>query len=216
MDQSGKKNIGLTIDPIALAKIMFWVRKANEKEVSGFGKVKLLPSGGAHILDVYLLEQENTNASTEIDATSLSRLMFQTKDIEGDLKFWWHSHGHGGTFFSGTDRDTIKMLGKQGWIIASCFNTLGDVTTAIFSPDPMPILTEDVLLTSFLRTEEILNWSQEFKEKVKLVEFSKPQLWIEENAKPLTKKEKKLLRKQMRENESLPNGEIKRWQPSQN
>lgn len=103
----------LTIEPLILSKIMYWVRKAGENEISGFGKI-ISHEGNPHIIEACLLSQENTPGSTEIDAQSLCRAMYEMRDKEGHLNYWWHSHGTGTAYFSHTDYQTIERLGGHG------------------------------------------------------------------------------------------------------
>lgn len=110
-------------------KIMFWVDKA-DFEVSGFGKC-LFDGKEFQVVSAVLLKQEGGAAHTDIDAESLSRVQYQLREEPGQLKFWWHSHVDMPTFMSGTDRDTIRELGANGWALASVFNKKHESTNAI-------------------------------------------------------------------------------------
>ena len=112
-------------------KVMHWVNKA-DFEVSGFGTVKYnAETHSFDVVDAFLLKQEGGAAHTDIDATALSKLMYDTRNNEGDLKWWWHSHVQMGVFWSGTDTQTIKDLGKQGWAVATVFNQKNEYKSAI-------------------------------------------------------------------------------------
>lgn len=113
-------------------KINYWVQKS-EVEISGFGLVKYdKPSLTFIVTDAFLLEQTCGAAHTDIEAQSLSKLMFKTKDAENQrLKLWWHSHVNMSAFWSGTDIATIKELGGQGWITATVFNKKGENKSAV-------------------------------------------------------------------------------------
>ncbi len=111
-------------------QIMHWVHKANY-EVSGFGKCAY--NEATKEIDVYsahLLKQEGSAAMTDIDAGSLAKLMYTTKDNPGELKLWWHSHVQMAAFWSGTDLDTIKQLGGNGWCIAIVLNQRSEYKAA--------------------------------------------------------------------------------------
>ena len=111
-------------------KIMHWVNKADE-EVSGFGKVIYHTETKVfEVLSAHLLDQEVGAAHTDIKPESLNRLMFQTKDLPGELKWWWHSHVKMPVFWSMTDKETIKDLGINGWILASVFNQRQEIRSA--------------------------------------------------------------------------------------
>ena len=106
-------------------KVMHWVNKV-DFEVSGFGKVvRHIQADGSsvfEILDAHMIKQTGGAAHTDLDDAAIARLMYQTKDTAGELKWWWHSHVKMATFWSGTDTKTIQELGTQGWIIATVFN----------------------------------------------------------------------------------------------
>jgi len=119
------------ITKLAHDKIMHWVNKS-DFEVSGFGKITFDQEAKTfEVSDVYLVKQENGSTHTDIDAAALGKLMFQTKDVHGDLQFWWHSHVNMACFWSGQDRATINELGEQGYIVASVFNKKYESRTAI-------------------------------------------------------------------------------------
>jgi len=147
---------------------MHWVRLADKYEVSGFGKVIRIPHG-LHVVDAILLKQENTSFSTEIDAADMARALFQLKDEPGELSWWWHSHGHGNTFMSGTDHKQIENFGKHGWIAATVFNIWGDSFSAFYANDPFPHYIEDLdFQTIHLAPAEMQRtWSQDYHGKVR-------------------------------------------------
>ncbi len=190
------------IDPIAQAKIMHWVEKAKNKEVSGFGKV-ICTNGCALVTEVYLLEQENTGASTDIDAKSLAKLMFETKDVPGHLNYWWHSHSDMAAFFSGTDTDTIQQLGSQGWIIASVFNRKGESKHAVLLTHPFQIYLDTLTLQPWYGVDKTLReeWDKEFTAKVKEWSYKATGYWNEHTKKWIEygkKDEEKLSKKERR------------------
>jgi proteasome lid subunit RPN8/RPN11 len=111
-------------------KIMFWVEKC-PVEISGFGKVKFI-DGYPTIISAYLVEQVNSSAETEIDAEALAKLMYETREEEGLLNFWWHSHVNMAVNWSGTDYTAMNQLGSNGWILATVFNKKHDQRTAIY------------------------------------------------------------------------------------
>lgn len=111
-------------------KIQYWMAKA-DIEVSGFGKVMLLPNGTISVLDAYLLKQEGGAAHTDIDGQSLGKLMFDTKDVPGELKWWWHSHVDMSVFWSGQDTTTINELSQADWCGATVFNRKGEMRSAV-------------------------------------------------------------------------------------
>lgn len=155
-------------------KIMHWVNKT-DIEVSGFGKVvRDKETNTFTVVDAYLLPQEGGAAHTDIDEAGLARLMYQTREVPGDLRWWWHSHVKMGCFWSGTDTDTIKSLGKNGWLTATVFNqkyemksALAYVTHSDFGDDVD--LYDDIETTIVRSLEDTLinKWDKEFDTNVK-------------------------------------------------
>ena len=71
-------------------KIMHWVNKS-DKEVSGFGRCKYdKDTNTFEITHAYLLKQEVGSAHTDIDEDAIADLMVDTRNDEGELKWWWH------------------------------------------------------------------------------------------------------------------------------
>ena len=104
-------------------KVMHWVNKAGDYEVSGMGRVVYdKDTDTFNVLDAYLLKQENQSAHTEIDENSLNQLAYACHREEGTLRWWWHSHSKMPTFFSSTDIATIKDFGSNGMLVATVFN----------------------------------------------------------------------------------------------
>ena len=127
-------------------KIMHWVNKSND-EVSGFGKCTYYKETGVlYVHDAYLLKQTNGAAHTDIDGQSLARLTYKTREEEGELKWWWHSHVNMQVFWSGTDTATIKELASQGWIGATVFNKREEMRSAIGVVTKSDILGDEVLI----------------------------------------------------------------------
>ena len=113
-------------------KVMHWVNKV-DYEVSGFGTVDYDKDKQLFtVTDAFLLKQTGGPAVTDIDDTSLAQLEYKViNERRGQLNWWWHSHVKMSTFWSGTDTDTIKKLGKNGWITATVFNQLYQMKSAV-------------------------------------------------------------------------------------
>lgn len=122
----------VVINAEAMEKIKYWVAISNI-EISGLGKCSFDKESNSFLVsDVWLLEQENSATTTDIDAAASAKLMFETKDVEGDLNFWWHSHVNMGVFWSGTDTSTIKEFGDNGYCLATVFNKKGEMKSAFY------------------------------------------------------------------------------------
>lgn len=71
-------------------KLMHWVDKSNF-EVSWFGVIRYDKKENYFVVDeIFLLEQENSSAETEIKAAALCDLLYDTAKMEGDLRWWGH------------------------------------------------------------------------------------------------------------------------------
>lgn len=101
------------------------------------------------IQEALLCECTNTSATTQIDETQIAEAMFELKDVDGDILFWWHSHGDMKAFFSGTDNATIEQIGSQGACLATVFNRKGETHTGFYvkTDDLYPdVYTDDIEL----------------------------------------------------------------------
>lgn len=157
------------ISPECRAEIMHYVNKS-PIEVSGLGRVQKTTNGDLMVTKVYLLEQENTSSTTDLDEDAVAKLMYETREDEGDLNFWWHSHVNMGVFWSGTDMSTIKQFGKNGYLLSTVFNKKNEHRTSYFQgkTDFLPEIFIDQIETSFsyIPTEaEYDEWDENYKAK---------------------------------------------------
>lgn len=167
-------------------KIMYWVNKA-DFEVSGMGTVTVSEPGIFVIEDVFLLKQEGTSTTTDIDANAMGKAMYEvhSRGLKGSLNFWWHSHVNMSTFWSGTDTDTIKQLGANGYLVASVFNKKEEVRSAFCTKAEIPYLGPRVELIDDITTEILVNvdteleaqWCKEFDENVTRKTYQYQQSW---------------------------------------
>ena len=111
-------------------QVMYWVNRA-DFEVSGLGKVVREDKDTFRVVSAHLLKQEGSAAETDLDAGAIAKLMYDTRNEEGELKWWFHSHVKMNCFWSAQDMKTIKELGGQGWILATVFNQLNDYKSAL-------------------------------------------------------------------------------------
>ncbi len=132
----------------AYDQIMYYVHKA-KVEISGFGNVRII-NGIPTVTDIYLPKQENTSVETDMDADAVAMALYEHTvaqvegRVEGELKFWWHSHVNMDTFWSGTDTDAMKTLTEHGWFIHGVFNKLGKERLAYTSHEPFGIFMDDI------------------------------------------------------------------------
>ena len=169
----------VNIDNKVYQKIMHWVDKATG-EVSGLGKLTINKNGVIEIKSAYLVNQKNTGSSTDLDANAVSKLVYEKRNEEGYLNFWWHSHVNMDVFWSGVDLDTIRQLGQEGFIVATVFNKKREMLSCLYrkSDDIFPetFLDElDTKIIDYIPATEIESWDNEFdaKCKIALPEFPK-------------------------------------------
>jgi proteasome lid subunit RPN8/RPN11 len=160
----------IIIDRKELEKIRWYVDKC-DVEISGLGRIKKLPNGALFINKIYLLEQECTSGDTELDEDAVAKLLFESREDEGEMMFWWHSHHDMGAFWSGTDYQCIQQLGKAGMVVATVFNKKRETRTAIYraGDDIAPDIFIDHLTlntTSPLGSEITSELEREYEGKV--------------------------------------------------
>lgn len=206
----------VTIDWDVYQKIMYWVNKA-PGEISGLGKVVPKEDGTFRVTSAVLIKQENGAASTEMDGAAISKCMFELKDDPGHLNFWWHSHVNMEVFWSGTDIDTIREIGQNGFVVATVFNKKREMKSAVYvkPTDILPEVFIDDLPTKplhYLKPEQVTAWDAEYdlKTVVKTYNYTgynrddwghwdrENGVWVPPPAK-MTKAEKKALKKSQAE-----------------
>ena len=154
---------------------MYWVNKS-KFEVSGLGTIKVQEDGSMLVTQAILLKQQNTHTHTEITAEAVCKAMFDMAKEDGELRWWWHSHVQMGVFWSGTDMDTIKELGKQGWIAATVFNQKNELRSAVYAHDALVLpwvekpkyVFYDECETSVKVIDDArtVEWEKEYEDKV--------------------------------------------------
>lgn len=167
---SSPEDLLVRIEGKTYAKIMHWIEKATG-EVSGLGKV-IVDGNEMLVTDAILLDQENTAASTELEADAITKAMYEMREVEGHLNFWWHSHANMDVFWSGTDKDTILQLGEKGWVLASVFNKKREVKTAYYQKSNgfyPSVFVDDICTREIwsISDNELSSWDEEFKQKCK-------------------------------------------------
>lgn len=156
-------------------QIQFYVDKS-DIECSGLGKVVITPEG-YRVTEVTLLKQENTATHTEIDAGAVTKAMYDLRNSEGGIYFWWHSHVNMGVFWSGTDKATIEEIGVNGLCVAVVFNKKREMRGAVWlkGSELSPNLYFDdvpVAITHSQASEKVkAAWAKDFEEKCKPKHF---------------------------------------------
>lgn len=160
-------------------QIMHWIFKAGKNEISGFGTIKYdAEKKDFMVMKAILLKQENQASHTEIDPQSLMKAMYELRNAEGEMRWWWHSHVQMGVFWSGTDMDTIQDLGKNGWILATVFNqkhekrsaflTKSETNSALLGQQDQNIFVDEIptSIVSYYDTTMFDEWDEAFKTNV--------------------------------------------------
>jgi hypothetical protein len=155
------------IAPEVYRKIMFWIDKA-PGEVSGMGKVTYDASKNVfRVTEAYLLKQKNTGSSTELDATAICELLYDSRNSPGELRFWWHSHVNMPVFWSGTDHATIDELSRGGWILSTVFNKRREMLSSFCQVGPVKMFVNK-LQTSIVvdvSEDQEKSWGKEYDDK---------------------------------------------------
>jgi len=173
------KSLKVLISPLALTKINYWVQ-VSTVEISGLGKCKYDANKHAYVVsDAWLLEQENGPTTTDIEATAAAKLLYETRETEGDLNFWWHSHVNMGVYWSGTDTDTIKEFGDNGYCLATVFNKKNEMRSAFYQGANgfLPAVFLDKLETdTFYSIDEavLIECQSEFELKCRTKTYKQP------------------------------------------
>ena len=156
-------------------KKLFSYVKSSNLEVSGLGLVKK-KGNRFEIYDVFVLEQTSSGGGTTLDSKAVSDLMLKMikeKKEVGDLRFWWHSHPHFGTFWSGTDDATCERLVKDSFLIAWVVNHDHSVRCRIDLRSPFRVTLDDVPIEVEGRKDKRIDegYRKEAEGKVKGYEY---------------------------------------------
>lgn len=142
--------LGLSFTRYAWTKLMAYCR-ATEKETSGFA---LLERDGdlLWVDEVYLLKQESTGTSTEMDRTDIAKFQLELykagvigkKDSKKRLMHW-HTHPTFSVFWSGTDME-MRRLNSRGvdYFVSIVVNQKGEALAAIDINGEFPLSINDL------------------------------------------------------------------------
>ena len=163
-------NIELFIPERIKAEVMHYVRQASPDECSGLGRITWDVNGLATVTHVYLLDQVNSGVTTDLDATEVAKLQYTSKDDEGALNWWWHSHVDMDVMWSGTDMATMEQFGKKGYLLSTVFNKRNEMRTAYYqgSTGFLPHVFVDGVPTEcgyMSSSDELKAWTENFKAK---------------------------------------------------
>ncbi len=157
----------IVYDERVFYKIMRFVNEAGKDEISGLGRV-IRTDTGFKVISAMLLPQRNGMGHTDIEPEDMARAEYQTKDEPGELRLWWHSHVKMGCFWSATDKETIELLGRHGWYLATVFNQNWEHRSALYIGGEQKLFIDDIRTSSHYTPskEDVALWDAEFKKNV--------------------------------------------------
>lgn len=142
-----------------------------DHEISGLGTV--IRDGDRLVVEeVFLLEQEVSASTTDLDPLALAGFVTQWVQAGRDpavLRFWWHSHVRMPTFWSSVDLATINSLAQGGFFLTMVLNKLGAVRVRLTVDGPVPIAVDSLPfeVEEDLGTARLAAAAQEIADKVK-------------------------------------------------
>ena len=117
------KGLNVYITTKAFAKIVEFTMQC-EEEISGFGKVECVEDGFV-INDSFILKQNVSGASTDIDTNELMKALMSKRNTK-NWRLWWHSHVNMEAFWSATDDETVEKLVSSKPMISLVINKSRD------------------------------------------------------------------------------------------
>lgn len=163
----------IIIPRLVYQKIMHWVNNSDDCECSGMASVEI-KDGEFHLIDAFMVKQENGSAETEMDQGAVGKLMYehQKQKKPGELKCWWHSHVDMAVFWSSTDREQIEKNGEHGWYSAIVFNKKREMLACVYQGAPIPIFMDQmpVVITDPATDHLTARWNKEYADTVTIKE----------------------------------------------
>lgn len=116
----------LWVPQLTWQKLMTYVQLC-PVEINGFGYIDPMP-GGFMLSEVFILPQQVTAGSADVDAAVVARHMtdmIRRGEDTGRMRFQWHSHVNMPAYFSGTDLGNIEAYDSD-WMISLVTNKRGE------------------------------------------------------------------------------------------
>ena len=148
-------------------------------EVGGFGHTIVDAEGNILVTDIIIPAQEVSGGETDIATTGLDsmlRTLAAREESFDEWRFWWHSHGNNGTFYSGTDHSTLTMLARNvgGWFSGMVITNKLERKGFLDVREPFPIHTEIPVLTLPVEDEDLRRLVEEQMANVKRKTYTPP------------------------------------------
>lgn len=142
------------------------------KEVIGVGTITQISNYELTVTKIFLPRQHTNAAYSEVDDGELNKIITDLIDADSDevenLRFRWHSHGLGQTFWSQTDNDDIEKW-QAPWAVNLVINARADALARLdlFEPFRIANLPLEVVIDYFSDPEVLVSYRKEVMEKVK-------------------------------------------------
>lgn len=133
--------------PLEIYNKMLTYTKLIDTEINGMGLVEQLNLTNFKITEIFLLKQNVTGGSCDIEQNSMVKLaerLIEEGKNPGMLRFWWHSHPKMGTFWSAVDENTGREFGGSEYFISIVINQEGKMKCKINLFKPMELVLDDV------------------------------------------------------------------------
>lgn len=133
------------LTPAVDQRLRHWVDLASG-EMSTLGLVDEV-AGGFLVSEVFLPTQVCGTAETELDQSSVAKLLGELDAAGVDLsrvRLWQHSHGRMNVFWSGTDESTIRALANGSWTLSLVVNKAGDRLARLDVWQPVHVTLDDL------------------------------------------------------------------------
>lgn len=164
--ETPKKFLEIVFAHPAYRKIRAYTDLCNN-EISALGSVRV--DGNRIIVeDLHLFAQTVSGTSTVLAPGDISKFICEYIKMGKDpsvLKFWWHSHVNMGTFWSGTDLNTIDGFSAE-WLLSMVCNKAGEAKLRFDMFTPFRVCIDDMPFTVEYDTTYNGEYRREIKEKV--------------------------------------------------
>jgi proteasome lid subunit RPN8/RPN11 len=151
------KDFHIKIDREVYEKMLAYVDEC-PTEISGFGTIEMQPNG-IRVTDAFLIDQEVTSASTDMDTEAIYAAVNEATLKGEDTSTWgcwWHSHANMQVFFSQTDLKTIDILRSSTPLVSIVFNKRREYSCQVNLYEPLELcLTEVPLEIVYTASEKI-------------------------------------------------------------
>jgi hypothetical protein len=130
-------------------KLLFVARQVRPYEVQFLGAVQTISPRKFKILDVFLVSQKVSTASTTMESGAIAQLTAEVENPEL-VWFWVHSHVDFGTFWSATDLANIESI----------IRSTGRLLSLVYCCDGRMTARLDVNYNKVIQTNEEPSWAE--------------------------------------------------------